>query len=297
MKYTIVCYDKPNRAILLRCKCDEIYTSLESVNIDKKYAIIKEIVKNLFLAVNRLYEKGEFHGCLVPSNILVKTEDNSVIIKNYCLYMIEGNDRLYGMKNTEFICPEIRNGEKLSKKSDMWCIGKIIQHFIPDGTTIDKVEVIENKDKTLLQAIKLKCLKEDVNERMSVELLEGCFRNEEYYYYIINESDSYESIINDFVKDEEKFNKLIEGYLTKELKEIDFFFLILGVLISLDDGKKISKWKEKFCESKWFSWLGGVIEDSTNYYILLKSARHAQLNCFVRSIYILLIIIIIFVLL
>lgn len=272
MNYSLSCFDKSRKTILLRSFKKPNYKCLENVIPSKNDINVKEIITNVFIALNKLYENGEFHGCLNPKKILINEENNNIILKNYCLYMIENNEKIkQEIKNEEFLCPELMKGEKLNKKSDIWCFGKLIEYLLRESGNRDKY----------LEEIMHNCLKEDINERMNIELLEKSLFNEDYRYII---SEDKNKIINELVKDKGKFDKLVDDYLKMNFGEIDFFFVILGVLLSLNDEKLIEEYKQKFLKEEWFKWLGGIFEDSNNYYIFLKSVRHSQINCFIRSI-------------
>ena len=98
----------------------------ENPSIVAKRNFIDETLKSLFDITSQLNERGIYHLCYSPSNVLVRKNDNTVrLLCHGSFYLKMDQDALYeGMES--FVAPEVFQGETVDARSDVFALGKFI---------------------------------------------------------------------------------------------------------------------------------------------------------------------------
>lgn len=102
----------------------------ESPAIVANKNFISNTIKDLFDITSYLHDKGIFHICYSPSNVLARKGDNSVFLLFHgsAYQALKDQENLYS-ESVSFIAPEVLEEGVFDARSDIYSIGKFIEYL------------------------------------------------------------------------------------------------------------------------------------------------------------------------
>ena len=103
----------------------------ESPSLVARHNFVDEIVSKAFSAAKDLHEQGIFHVCFAPRNILVRKGDSQLLLLNHGSFYkdLPDQDVLYPDDMTNFIAPEVFAHGIIDEKTDVYSLGKLLEHL------------------------------------------------------------------------------------------------------------------------------------------------------------------------
>jgi len=140
----------------------QFYNS-KKITHQEEDSFIKNYIKSLLLAIEKLHKKGYMHGDIKPNNFLY---ENS---KRYWLIDFDSaHNVITSLRNSStfpFIPPEENpyTGQKFKNrynfKSDLWNVGMILFFFIAKKVLFNKYDILNNYSQRInLLLISLHCM-------------------------------------------------------------------------------------------------------------------------------------------
>ena len=190
VKYIDYFYEEEDSFNIVMEFCE--YSDLRSYikkfkNQNKKIAesVIRSIITELSNGLKDIHSKNVIHRDLKPENIFISS-DHLIKIGDFGISKIlDGTDYAKTFAGTySYMAPEVINGEKYSKKVDIWSLGCIIYELCTLNRCFDSNNILELVNKInsgihgkidlnyyndYLQAIIDLCLKKNDKERPNIE--------------------------------------------------------------------------------------------------------------------------------
>ena len=91
-------------------------------------------IKQLFDAASYINEKGVYHLCYSPDNVLARVGDNKLMLLSHGSYYINMKDQgdIY-RDMSAYVAPEVMTGGTADERSDVYSIGKFIEWLYSTG--------------------------------------------------------------------------------------------------------------------------------------------------------------------
>lgn len=105
---------------------------------------IKQTLRDLMDLTSFLNDKGIYHVCFAPSNILLRKNDNAIRLLNHgSFYKKVDQDILYeGVE--DYVAPEVFNGGTIDSRTDVYSLGKFMTYlYESSGLPIELKKVVE----------------------------------------------------------------------------------------------------------------------------------------------------------
>ena len=105
---------------------------------------IKQTLRDLMDLTSFLNDKGIYHVCFAPSNVLLRKNDNAIRLLNHgSFYKKVDQDILYeGVE--DYVAPEVLNGGTIDSRTDVYSLGKFMAYlYESSGLPIELKKVVE----------------------------------------------------------------------------------------------------------------------------------------------------------
>lgn len=128
---------------------------------------MNQTLRDLFEATKVLNERGIYHLCFAPSNVLVRKNDGAVRLLSHGSFYLKTDQDVLWEGVEDYVAPEVLNGEQVDNRADVYSLGKFarwlyqsaglpieLQHVVNKATSRDPNERYVSVEK-LADAINL----------------------------------------------------------------------------------------------------------------------------------------------
>ncbi|CAD8093038.1 unnamed protein product [Paramecium primaurelia] len=152
-EYELYINEKYQTASLVMEYCS--YPSLEQILKDRvtlKEDEVRNIIKQLLMAVQHIHSKGISHRDIKPDNILVNVEGNCELklldfgVSRRFLQKNQHNDMLTKTGHIYYCAPEIYHQSNYSKEIDLWSIGVIMYQCMTGELPLQNENISDHID-------------------------------------------------------------------------------------------------------------------------------------------------------